>query len=63
MGLFAFMFGLMLVLLMIGVPVGVTMFGTSVFTIGLLRGFTNIPFGMMAQRMLYGLNNLNIEIG
>ncbi len=60
MGLFAFMFSLMLVLIFIGVPVGVTMFGASVFTIGILRGFADIPFAMLAQRMLYGLNNFTL---
>jgi len=60
MWLFVFMFTLMLFLLFIGVPVGVTMFGASFLTIGLLRGFSNIPYDMLAQRMLYGLNNFTL---
>ena len=60
MGIFFGMMGLLTVLMLLGSPVAVSMGLTSVFTLGLLRGFGSIPWDMLSQRILYGVTNFTL---
>ena len=60
MGIFIFMFITLFVLLFLGLPVGISMLGTAVTMLALLRGIENIPIEMIAQRMLYGVDNYTL---
>ncbi|MCL2000562.1 MAG: TRAP transporter large permease [Planctomycetes bacterium] len=57
MGIFAFMFITLFFLLFLGVPVGISMLGTAIAMLAFLRGIGNIPAEMIAQRMVYGVDN------
>ncbi|PSK87541.1 tripartite ATP-independent transporter DctM subunit [Limimaricola soesokkakensis] len=54
------LFGTLLVLMFIGVPVGFSMIGASVVVLGVNRGFTDLPLEMLAQRTLYGVNSFTL---
>ena len=60
MEIFFIMFSGLFILLFIGVPVGISMLGSSVIMLWYLRGFDGIPWEMLAQRMLYGVNNFTL---
>jgi tripartite ATP-independent transporter DctM subunit len=45
------------VLLFLGVPIGLGMIGTALVILTGLRGIENLPLDMIAQRMVYGVNN------
>lgn len=58
--IFLSMMGLLLGLMLIGFPVALSMGITSTITLLGLRGFTDIPWDMMAQRIMYGVNNFTL---
>lgn len=58
--IFLAMMGLLLGLMLIGFPVALSMGITSTITLLGLRGFTDIPWDMMAQRIMYGVNNFTL---
>lgn len=60
MGIFFFMFITLFFLLFLGVPVAISMLGTAIAMLALLRGVGNIPIDMIAQRMLYGVDNYTL---
>ena len=60
MGIFFVMIGLLLVLMSVGFPVALSMGLTSVVTLGALRGFTEIPWDILAQRIMYGVTNFTL---
>jgi tripartite ATP-independent transporter DctM subunit len=60
MGIFFAMMGLLLVLILLGAPVALSMGLTSVFALGVLRGFAAIPWDMLAQRVIYGVTNFTL---
>ncbi len=60
MMIFLAMMGLLLGLMLIGFPVALSMGITSTITLLGLRGITDIPWDMMAQRIMYGVNNFTL---
>lgn len=58
--IFLLMMGALLVLMLLGFPVALSMGVTSVLTLGALRGFTEIPWDMLAQRIMYGVTNFTL---
>ena len=60
MTLFFLLFIFLLLLLFIGIPVGYSVAGASIIMLLFLRGFENLPYEMIAQRMLYGVNNFTL---
>ena len=58
--IFFVMMGLLLVLMLLGFPVALSMGLTSVVTLGLLRGFRDIPWDILAQRIMYGVTNFTL---
>ena len=60
MSIFLFMFITLFFLLFIGVPVGIAMLGTATAMLATLRGIDRIPYEMIAQRMLYGVDNFTL---
>lgn len=58
--IFFLMMGALLVLMLLGFPVALSMGVTSVLTLGVLRGFTHIPWDMLAQRIMYGVTNFTL---
>jgi tripartite ATP-independent transporter DctM subunit len=58
--IFFAMMGCLLVLMLLGSPVAVSMGLTSVFTLGVLRGFGSIPWDMLSQRIIYGVTNFTL---
>jgi tripartite ATP-independent transporter DctM subunit len=54
------MFSALILLLIIGVPVAISMISASVVVLGFMRGWEDIPFSMIAQRTLYGVNNFTL---
>jgi tripartite ATP-independent transporter DctM subunit len=58
--IFFAMMGCLLVLILLGSPVALSMGLTSVFTLGVLRGFDAIPWDMIAQRIIYGVTNFTL---
>lgn len=57
---FFLMMGVLLVLMLLGFPVALSMRVTSVLALGVLRGFTEIPWDMLAQRIMYGVTNFTL---
>lgn len=57
---FASMFVVLFILLFLGVPVAMSMIGTSLFVLGIFRGFADIPLTVVAQRLVYGVNNFTL---
>lgn len=51
---------LLIMLLMLGIPVVFSLGFTSVFVIALQRGISEIPYAVIAQRLIYGVNNFPI---
>ncbi|MCC8180074.1 MAG: TRAP transporter large permease [Planctomycetes bacterium] len=60
MTIFALMFITLFILLFLGIPVGISMIGSSFIVLWYQRGFDGIPFDMFAQRMLYGVDNFTL---
>lgn len=59
--IFATLFGSLLVFIFIGVPVGFSMIGASTLVLAISRGgLEAVPFDMIAQRTLYGVNNFTL---
>ncbi len=54
------LFGTLLILMFIGVPVGFAMIGASLAVLAYSRGLDSIPFEMLAQRTLYGVNSFTL---
>lgn len=54
------LFGTLLVLMFVGVPVGFAMIGASLAVLATNRGLGEIPFEMVAQRTLYGVNSFTL---
>lgn len=54
------LFGTLIFLMVVGVPVGFAMIGASVMVLGVNRGFDSIPYEMLAQRTLYGVNSFTL---
>jgi tripartite ATP-independent transporter DctM subunit len=47
----------LMTLIFVGMPVGFSMGTTALIVLVIDRGIANIPFGMIAQRMVYGVNS------
>lgn len=60
MGIFVLMMGLLLGLMLLGFPVALSMGLTSVVTLGAIRGFADIPWDILAQRIMYGVTNFTL---
>ena len=60
MSIFFLMMGALLFLMLLGFPVALSMGLTSVLTLGALRGFTEIPWDIVAQRIMYGVTNFTL---
>ena len=60
MTVFIALFGTLLGLLAIGVPVAFSMIGASLVVLAYNRGLDAIPFEMLAQRTLYGVNSFTL---
>jgi tripartite ATP-independent transporter DctM subunit len=58
--IFFLMMGALLVLMLLGFPVALSMGVTSVLALGALRGFAEIPWDMLAQRIMYGVTNFTL---
>jgi tripartite ATP-independent transporter DctM subunit len=57
---FFLMMGGLLALILLGFPVALSMGLTSVATLGVLRGFADIPWDMLSQRIMYGVTNFTL---
>jgi len=55
--IFAFV---LIILLLLGIPVVFGLGFTSIFVIAIQRGIADIPFAVIAQRLIYGINNFPI---
>jgi len=53
-------FGLLILLLMLGIPVGYSIGLTSIVAIILRWGWANLSFGLTAKQLVYGINNFPI---
>jgi tripartite ATP-independent transporter DctM subunit len=60
MHIFFLMMGALLVLMLLGFPVALSMGVTSVLTLGVLRGFSDIPWDILSQRIMYGVTNFTL---
>lgn len=60
MAIFVLMMVLLIGLIFAGLPVAISMGVTSVFSLGVLRGFTEIPWDILSQRFVYGVNNFTL---
>ena len=60
MAIFFGMMGALLVLMLLGFPVALSMGLTSLLALGVLRGFTDIPWDMLSQRIMYGVTNFTL---
>ena len=60
MSIFFLMMGALLALMLLGFPVALSMGFTSVLTLGVLRGFADIPWDILAQRIMYGVTNFTL---
>lgn len=60
MTVFVTLFGILLLLMFIGVPVGFAMIGASLSVLAYTRGLDSIPYEMLAQRTLYGVNSFTL---
>lgn len=52
--------GLLIALLLLGIPVGYTIALTSIVALVIKWGLPNLSFGMIAQMLIYGINNFPI---
>jgi tripartite ATP-independent transporter DctM subunit len=50
----------LLLLMLLGFPVALSMGVTSVLALGALRGFSDIPWDMLSQRIMYGVTNFTL---
>jgi tripartite ATP-independent transporter DctM subunit len=53
-------FGLLIALLVLGIPVGFSIGLTSIVAIVLRWGYASLSFGLTAQQLVYGINNFPI---
>ena len=60
MGTFLLMFILLIFFLALGIPVAFSITATSLVVLASIRGIENLPLEMIAQRMLYGVNNFTL---
>jgi tripartite ATP-independent transporter DctM subunit len=60
MHIFFLMMAALLGLMLLGVPVALSMGLTSVVALGILRGFADIPWDMLSQRIMYGVTNFTL---
>ncbi|NDW04432.1 TRAP transporter large permease [Jiella pacifica] len=60
MTIFFALFGTLLLLLFVGVPVGFAMIGASIAVLASNRGLGSVPYEMVAQRTLYGVNSFTL---
>jgi tripartite ATP-independent transporter DctM subunit len=60
MNIFILMLVFLFILLLLKVPIGFSLLGTSIMVLISARGFGDIPYSMIAQRMLYGVNNFTL---
>ena len=60
MVIFFGMMGALLVLMLLGFPVALSMGLTSLLALGVLRGFADIPWDMLSQRIMYGVTNFTL---
>ena len=58
----ATLFGTLIVLMFVGVPVGLSMIGSSIVVLAANRGLDSIPYEMLAQRTLYGVNSFTLLV-
>jgi len=58
--IFIALMGLLFGLMLIGLPVALSMGAASLVLLLSLRGITGVPWDMMAQRILYGVNNFTL---
>ena len=58
--IFITLFGTLLLLLAFGVPVAFSMIGASLVVLGHNRGLDSIPYDMLAQRTLFGVNSFTL---
>lgn len=58
--IFLALFGTLLLLMFIGVPVGFAMIGASIAVLASARGLEDVPFQILAQRTLYGINSFTL---
>lgn len=56
----AIFLGLLIILFILGFSVPYAIGLTSLVVLIFERGITNIPFGIISQRMVYGINNLTL---
>ena len=54
------LFGTLVLLMAIGVPVAFAMVGSSLMVLAANRGLDSIPYEMLAQRTLYGVNSFTL---
>ncbi|WP_425073561.1 TRAP transporter large permease [Sagittula sp. S175] len=54
------LFGTLVLLMAIGVPVAFAMVGSSLVVLAANRGLDSIPYEMLAQRTLYGVNSFTL---
>jgi len=60
MHIFFLMMAALLALMLLGFPVALSMGVTSVLALGVLRGFTAIPWDILSQRIMYGVTNFTL---
>ncbi len=60
MFIFLVMITVLIGLVLIGLPVALGMGVTSAFSLVLIRGFGSLPWDIMAQRFVYGVNNFTL---
>jgi tripartite ATP-independent transporter DctM subunit len=54
------LFGTLILLMAIGMPVAFAMIGSSIAVLAATRGLDSIPYEMLAQRTLYGVNSFTL---
>lgn len=60
MNIFILMLLFLFILLLLKVPIGFSLLGTSILVLISVRGIDDVPYAMIAQRMLYGVNNFTL---
>jgi tripartite ATP-independent transporter DctM subunit len=60
MAIFLFMIIFLVGIAFLGIPIALSMGITSFLSLGFIRGFASIPWDLMAQRFVYGVNNFTL---